>query len=490
MHVSTRDDHVGTRPALKKESALSVLAITAAVLAACGPSGPIVVIHVSGDSSAATAFKLSIDLNERPAAQVETFSSSANELNLQLPDDSLGQLKLHLDAVNCHDCTMARAMATQLVVNANRYDLDMALTALPGPVCPSGSLLSPRWFYDPVLLDSGPRAGQVYLATGADLTAPGSVTQKTEVYDPSTLTSRPSQPLLGVGAHPVRLLDGRVLIAGGYDGNVNQYVDMTQLYDPVRDEVRLGKRLNRVRSGHATVVLADGKVLTLGGKTEPPRLETATAELYDPITDQWTDVDSMAESRVYVSAVLLPNGKVLVSGGNNAADNYPRALEVFNPTASRGSQWTSPGNLLQGRWNHASFVLPDHRVLIVGGSVGDVRLETAEILEVSDSSVTSTPVPAAPHSFANATFTALRSGAVLAAGGGNGVATTNTQIFNPTNGRFEAGPPLLQSRADHNAILLRDGSVLLLNGVTGAIIRDANASTLLSTERIYFDACP
>lgn len=459
-------------------------------LGACSPSSPIVVVHVSGARSAAASFRLSLKLNDQAASRTETFAATATELNLELPEGSLGQLALQLDAMNCHDCITARATATQLVLGTTRYDLDMTLTDLPRVSCPSGSLLSPRWYYTPAVLDRGPRAGQVYIATGADLTVPFEEAQKTEIYDPVSTTSRPSQPLLGVGAHVKRLHDGRLIMAGGYDGKQDRYVDTTQLYDPVTDTLRLGAPLQMARSGHVTVILSDGRLLAAAGKVEPPRRETATAEIYDPATDKWTLVDSLVEPRLYSSALLLPNGKVLITGGINQQEVYPRLIEMFDPAAPSGSQWTSAGNLIQGRWNHSTFVLPDGKVLIIGGAVGDVWLDSAEIFDPNAPGSTATAVAPPLFTFAYSAFTALRNGSVLITGGGPGRATANTQIFNPATGRFEAGPTLSQPRADHAAVLLLDGSVLLVSGVSGPIVRDSSASGLLATERLSVESCP
>lgn len=471
--------------------ALAIGLALAGAMGACSPSSPIVVVHVSGAKSAAASFRLSLKLNDQPASRTETFSPATTELNLELPRDSLGQLELQLDVMDCHECTTASATAKQLIAGPIRYDVDMTATGLPRASCPSGSLISPRWYYTPAVIDRGPSAGQVYIATGADFTVPYDDTFKTEIYDPKSGTSRPSQALFSVGAHVKRLPDGRMIMAGGYDGNLNRYVDTTQIYDPVTATLRMGAPLKMARSGHVTVVLADGRLLAVGGKVEPPRRETATAEIYDPVSDTWTLVDSMAESRLYASAVLLPSGKVLVSGGINEQTVYPLAIEMFDPTAPPGRQWSSPGNLVKGQWTHSSFVLPDGKVLFVGGAVGDSWLANAEIFDPNNPGSTAQQVPRAPYNFAYASFTQLRNGSVLVAGGSSGgKATANTQIFNPATGVFEAGPPLSQQRADHGAVLLPDGSVLLCSGVTGAILRDSGATPLLATERIFVESCP
>src|SRR5262245_61798959 len=54
--------------------------------------------------------------------------------------------------------------------------------------------------------------------------------------------------------------------------------------------------LNDARYHHATVVLTDGRVLTAGGYNGN---YLASAELYDPATDTWKPAASMSVGREY-----------------------------------------------------------------------------------------------------------------------------------------------------------------------------------------------
>src|SRR5262245_1351107 len=110
-----------------------------AALAACGPPGPLIVVQVSGAQGAASGLALSLTRNDRPADQVERFPLAETELELLLPADSAGKLALQLDAVDCRGCAVARAVATQWLLDRRRYDVPMTLAPLPAPICPSGS---------------------------------------------------------------------------------------------------------------------------------------------------------------------------------------------------------------------------------------------------------------------------------------------------------------------------------------------------------------
>ena len=67
------------------------------------------------------------------------------------------------------------------------------------------------------------------------------------------------------------------------------------------------------RSNPAATLLPDGKVLVAGGYDGTN--VTSSAELYDPATGKWIATTSMSTNRTGHKATLLPNGKVLVAGG-------------------------------------------------------------------------------------------------------------------------------------------------------------------------------
>ena len=117
--------------------------------------------------------------------------------------------------------------------------------------------------------------------------------------------------------HTATLLpDGRVLVAGGL---VNDRLDgrgsaSAELFDPGSASWTATTAMARARWGHTATLLLDGTVLVAGGYLSGGVLR-ATAELYDAKTGRWTATGSMNRGRGGQTATLLPDGRVLVVGG-------------------------------------------------------------------------------------------------------------------------------------------------------------------------------
>jgi hypothetical protein len=114
-----------------------------------------------------------------------------------------------------------------------------------------------------------------------------------------------------------------------------------------------------------------GKVLVVGG-ADPP---TATAEVIDlnAATPAWKFSGSMHFPRRQHNAVILPDGKVLIVGGSSAggfdtSTSPVLPTEMWNPATG---QFTVMASIATYRGYHSTaLLLPDGRVLSAGGNVG------------------------------------------------------------------------------------------------------------------------
>src|SRR5262249_56054413 len=83
------------------------------------------------------------------------------------------------------------------------------------------------------------------------------------------------------------------------------------------------------RANHTATLLLNGQVLVAGGYDFPNLL--ASAELYDPATGVWAATGSMATARSLHTATLLPNGKVLVVGNYGFPGPPLASAELYDP---------------------------------------------------------------------------------------------------------------------------------------------------------------
>ena len=131
----------------------------------------------------------------------------------------------------------------------------------------------------------------------------------------------------------------------------------------------------RYQSGIA-IQLLNGKVLVEAGSVEGDDgrlIDSPTAELYDPSTGTWTSTGSLNNKRFLHTATLLPDGKVLVAAGADISGGFYFAIasaELYDPASGT---WTVTGSLNTARYSHTATLLPDGKVLVVGGA-NDVGL--------------------------------------------------------------------------------------------------------------------
>jgi Kelch motif/Galactose oxidase, central domain len=238
-------------------------------------------------------------------------------------------------------------------------------------------------------------------------------------------------------AHQATLLTtGQVLITGGCGGvGCDLYLDSVELFEPATRTFQPAAPMSMPRAGHAAVALSDGRVLVCGGWTgEGP---TASAEIYDPASGQWTTVGEMNDARESLMAILLPDGRVLVTGGSGGQEDLASA-DVFDPATSTFSAVGPMGS------NHyLATLLADGRVLLTGGESdsGEI-LRSAEIFDPATNQFQPTGkmrTPRVKHAGA-----LLPDGKVLIIGGSDtrGFASrfTSTEIYDPATGTFLPGP--------------------------------------------------
>ena len=339
---------------------------------------------------------------------------------------------------------------------------------MTGPIfvegfCTTGNLTPSR--YDITLTNLAD--GRVLLTGGIQ---PGSTYffDTATVYDAFTGQFTPAAGTMTTtrAEHRAVLLpNGKVLIVGGSSGPSAPPLLTAELFDPASQTFTLSAGLTGTSRSSFRAIWVPGisKVLILGGNNG---VDLASAELYDPATDAFSPTNPMTTPRSGHTADLLPDGRILVVGGFSGSATLATA-EIWDPTTGT---FTPTGSLHSPRASHASVILPDGRVLVAGGvSVrgGSNALATAEIYDP----VTATFAPTAALTTARSEplLSALPSGKVLVASGFDAANATLTsaELFDPASGVFTSTGSSWAAHTEGEAVLLSTGNVLAAGGWTG-----------------------
>jgi N-acetylneuraminic acid mutarotase len=133
-----------------------------------------------------------------------------------------------------------------------------------------------------------------------------------------------------IDAASVTLPDGRILVAGGVDGN-GVPTNTAEVYDPTTGHWSLTGFMPLARAGFSLTLMTGGKVLAAGGYGTSPSQAMSTAVLFDPTTGGWSSTGSFLFARRFPSAAALPDGRVLVTGGHDGGTSYLDSTELYNP---------------------------------------------------------------------------------------------------------------------------------------------------------------
>lgn len=322
-------------------------------------------------------------------------------------------------------------VAAVLVVTLSSHHGRMAKPA--APLRPAGS-----WATQPSLIDIRGTAAVVRLVDGRVLAAGGGVgaipLAAAEIYDPGARTWGPTGSLHQArrGAPAVVLRDGRVLIAGGVAGA--QLLASSEIYDPAGGRWIPTAPMTIPRLGGTLTLLPNGDVLAAGGTTTGGAAgtgggqsisPTATAELYDVGAGTWMPTGSMGTPRFEAVATLLGDGRVLISGGLGGPGQSGGSGGVdFGSLRSAEiydpavGAFTGAGQMVSARADHVGARLPDGSVLVAGGL-----------------------------------------------GGANGsVSLASAERFDPTSGQWSQVAALKQARTGAAAVVLGDGRVMVAGG--------------------------
>lgn len=317
-----------------------------------------------------------------------------------------------------------------------------------------------------------------------DVIPPSVGTNTVEVYNPESRTfQRVGQQLALRWQDTSAILhDGRLLIVGGRTNSPNSdVVGTAELLDPVSGLTTPTGSLNIPRTTARAITLQDGRVLIIGGTPFGPNGTSLASELYDPEIELFTLCGGLIINRPAsaVSATVLQDGRVLVAGGSTPIGEN---AELFDPETET---FQLTGAMVARRYNHTATLLPDGRVVFIGGlsTFAPAPPVLTNLVEVFDpvtetfSALGTINTPRRNH-----TATLLPDGKIVITGGWTNTiaaptATSNVEVFDPATGASvdmgEMGAP----RADHRAEAVSSGQVIITGG--------RNTTIALKTAEIF-----
>ena len=310
--------------------------------------------------------------------------------------------------------------------------------------------------------------GRVLVAGGYDYPSPTrSVPQYKKqawLYQPDTNSFVPAGEMkLARARHTASLLpDGRVLIAGGEDDS-NTHAS-TELFDPkqpVASAWSAGPDLPGSRAGHVAVALSDGQILLAGGKSWPDILGSFV--IYKPSTNSFqSPAFGMSKGRATMATTLLQNGKVLLAGGDDGSSAFCNIMETFDPGS--GAVTLLKATMSDKKNSALAFTLPSGKVLITAG-YAFAYPPRDDLFDPAADTVTAVNHP--NGSARGSAAARLADGRVIVAGGFESAQESKVRVFTEQGMAWEILPDLLHARAYLALVTLKDESVLAVGGRQG-----------------------
>jgi hypothetical protein len=151
--------------------------------------------------------------------------------------------------------------------------------------------------------------GRVLIAGGVD--GNGELTNAAEIYDVNKGVWYAAAPMLGTPTTHLAFL-----LSGGQVFFVNPSSGSDLIYDSDTDRWKRAAPLEPRRESAATR-LTDGRVMVIGGFIGGPDSPTTKADIYDSTSDTWRPAAGPKMPRAFASARTLEDGRVLLFGGYN-----------------------------------------------------------------------------------------------------------------------------------------------------------------------------
>jgi hypothetical protein len=320
------------------------------------------------------------------------------------------------------------------------------------------------------------------------------------------------------GFRVLPLGDETVLVVGDdggcHPGPAEPGSETSERYDPIADEWTVAASLNKPRKEFAMVPAESGGVMVLGGINDLDQPFSSTKR-FDLDSATWVDGPLLGLAYAQPSAVTLADGSIYVIGVTSQDETTSTSTMEFLPAG--GAQWVAGWSLPDVAVRQA-IALDGTGLLVVGSSFeseDQVWVTSAEgpgtweqlvspglaTIEriVADGAgllafgtrydaASGDAMPVSPLRWdpvagewietgpmatprTGAAIVTLADGRVMAIGGvvggrepGAGAVVRTSEVFDPVAQTWSAGPEMTQLRYGGQAVVLDDGSVLVMGG--------------------------
>ena len=288
------------------------------------------------------------------------------------------------------------------------------------------------------------------------------------IWKPSddTFMATASAPYALFCAGHASMADGRIFIAGGHIADYTGYAHAL-IYDPFQNTFTPTPDMNNGRWYPTVTGLPNGDLLVISGDTNSNTAVNPLPQVFQVSTGQWRDLtNAQLMTALYPNMFVAPNGKVFMAG--------PSRLSRYLDTTGAGS-WQSVANMnfTAVRDYGPGLMYDTGKILMVGG--GQPPTATAEVIDLNSATPAWTFTGSMHFARRQHNAVILPDGKVLIVGGSSGNAFDDsasavlpTEMWDPATGQFTVMASIATYRGYHStALLLPDGRVLSAGGNVG-----------------------
>lgn len=324
---------------------------------------------------------------------------------------------------------------------------------------------SPRVVFTATAVDSGR-----YIIIAGGLTDGYNVLSTVDIYntvDGCYNLSNITVPRMGHAAAKLHNSDV-VLVTGGSQGSGSLLQSTEMIPFSSNPSVIM---LQHGRYAHEVAALQNGNLLVSFGQA--PSNTSALIEIYERSTNAFRSFGfadaSLRNIQGHSITSLGSNNSALIFGGFNGRTYTNKALLIKTMHTESVTHITVPHDML-GRAHHQATYIADYDVvLITGGDNGTTAFSSCYLYDIERDSFAATGSMNVRRSFH--TNVLLSNGSVLVIGGISGFAMNqpdgvlrSVEMYDPASGTFSPVSPLLVPRFSHEAAITSTGKIFIMGG--------------------------